>query len=134
MHRGLGATLRSDAHTVSVLIRPILSEMPGGTTLRVELRAERRGSELRADVTAEAESVHVRVWQDGIEVLARTFRAARRAESDLLAEAIELNVPDPVAHGALEAAAALVGDGGGEGAGEAANRAGATSEGQAATA
>ncbi|HEY3523328.1 MAG TPA: glucose-6-phosphate dehydrogenase assembly protein OpcA [Candidatus Limnocylindrales bacterium] len=109
MHRGLGATLRSDGHTVAVLIRPILSEMPGGTTLRVELLAERRGSELRADVTAEAESVHVRVWQDGIEVLERTFRAARRAESDLLAEAIEANVPDPVAQGALEAAAALAG-------------------------
>ncbi len=110
IHRGLGATLRSDAHTVSVLLRPILSDMPGGTTLRVELLAERRGSELRADVTAEAESVHVRIWQDGIEVLERTFRAARRTESDLLAEAIEANVPDPVAQGALEAAAALVGD------------------------
>ncbi len=41
--------------------------MPAGTTLRVELLAERRGSELRADVTAEAETVHVRVWQDGVE-------------------------------------------------------------------
>ena len=45
-----------------------------GTTLRVELLAERRGSELRADVTAEAETVHVRVWQDGVEVLERHFR------------------------------------------------------------
>jgi glucose-6-phosphate dehydrogenase assembly protein OpcA len=109
MHRGLGATLRSDGHVIGVVVRPILSEMPGGTTLRVELLAERRGSELRADVTAEAESVHVRVWQDGIEVLERTFRAARRSESDLLAEAIEANAPDPVALGALDAAAALVG-------------------------
>ena len=109
MHRGLGATLRSDSHAISVVVRPVLSEMPGGTTLRVELLAERRGSELRADVTAEAESVHVRVWQDGIEVLERTFRAARRSESDLLAEAIEANTPDPVAQGALDAAAALAG-------------------------
>jgi hypothetical protein len=109
MHRGLGATLRSDSHEIAVLVRPVLSDMPGGTTLRVELLAERRGSELRADVTAEAESVHVRVWQDGIEVLERTFRAARRSESDLLAEAIEATAPDPVAEAALDSAEALVG-------------------------
>ncbi len=109
MHRGLGATLRAGTREVSVLIRPILSEMPGGTTLRVELLAERRGSELRADVTAQADSVHVRVWQDGIEVLDRMFRAPRRTESELLAEAIEATGPDPVAEGALDAVAELIG-------------------------
>jgi glucose-6-phosphate dehydrogenase assembly protein OpcA len=109
MHRGLGATLRSEAHEISVLIRPVLSDMPSGTTLRVELLADRRGSELRADVTAEAENVHVRVWQDGIEVLERTFRAPRRTEADLLAEAIEATGPDPVAEGTFEAVEALVG-------------------------
>ena len=83
--------------------------MPPGTTLRVELLAERRGSELRADVTAEAETVHVRVWQDGVEVLDRRFSAARRTEVDLLAEAIEASGRDPVGSGSLRAAAALVG-------------------------
>ena len=63
--------------------------MPAGTTLRVELLAERRGSELRADVTAEAEAVRVRAWQDGVDVLDRRFKAPRRTEIDLLAEAIE---------------------------------------------
>ena len=82
------------------------STMPAGTTLRVELLAERRGSELRADVTAEAETVHVRVWQDGVEALDRHFRAARRSDVDLLAEAIESGRRDPVAVGALRAAAA----------------------------
>ena len=67
--------------------------MPAGTTLRVELLAERRGSELRADVTAEAETVHVRVWQDGVEALDRHFLAPRRTEVDLLAEAIEAERP-----------------------------------------
>jgi hypothetical protein len=85
--------------------------MPAGTTLRVELLAERRGSELRTDVTAEAETVHVRVWQDGVEALDRQFRAARRGEADLLAEAIETGRRDPVAVEALRAAAALVGPG-----------------------
>ncbi|HEU4571095.1 MAG TPA: glucose-6-phosphate dehydrogenase assembly protein OpcA [Candidatus Limnocylindrales bacterium] len=110
MHRGLGAALRTDAHDVSVLLRPVLSEMPGGTTLRVELLCRWRSSELRADVTAEAENVHARVWQDGIEVLERTFRAPRRTEADLLAEAIEATAPDPVADGTFAAVEALVGD------------------------
>jgi glucose-6-phosphate dehydrogenase assembly protein OpcA len=106
---GFAATLRGGIHEISVVIRPVASEAPGGTTLRVELLAARRGSELRADVTAEAESVRARVWLDGIAVLDRTFRAARRGEADLLAEAIEATGPDPVAAGALDAAALLVG-------------------------
>ena len=107
--RGLAATLSDGRAEVSVLIRPVLSPMPAGTTLRVELLAERRGSELRADVTAEAETVHVRVWQDGVEALERHFRAPRLTEVDLLASAIEAGGRDPVAPGALRAAAALAG-------------------------
>jgi hypothetical protein len=85
--------------------------MPPGTTLRVELLADRRGSELRTDVTAEAESVHVRVWHDGVEVVDRNFRAARRTDVDLLAEAIESGGHDSVASGALRLAAAITGVG-----------------------
>ena len=91
------------------MVRPVVSPMPAGTTLRVELLAERRGSELRADVTAEAESVHVHVWWDGVEALDRRFHAARRADVDLLAEAIETGYRDRVTSGTLAAAAALVG-------------------------
>lgn len=110
--RGLGATLSDGRAEVAVLVRPVLSKMPAGTTLRVELLAERRGSELRADVTAEAETVHVRVWQDGVEALERHFRAPRRTEVDLLAEAIEAGSRDPVGVGALRSAAALAGPAG----------------------
>jgi len=105
--RGLAATLSDGRADIAVVIRPIVSPMPSGTTLRVELLAERRGSELRADVTAEAETVHMRVWQDGVEVLDRIFRAARRTDTDLLAEAIESGQRDPVAIGSLRSAAAL---------------------------
>ena len=70
-----------------------------GTTLRVELLADWRGSELRADVTAEQEAVHVRVWQDGVHALERGFNAPRRTDIDLLAEAIEAGGRDPVAVG-----------------------------------
>ncbi len=106
---GLGATLRLDRTDVAVVIRPVLSETPPGTTLRVELLAEWRGSELRADVTAEQEAVHVRVWQDGVHALERGFNAPRRNEIDLLAEAIEAGGRDPVAVGTLTLAAKLAG-------------------------
>ncbi len=94
--RGAAATLSDGRSEVAVWYKPVISTMPAGTTLRVELLAERRGSELRADVTAEAETVHVRVWQDGFEALDRHFLAARRGDVDLLAEAIEAGRRDPV--------------------------------------
>ncbi len=76
--RGLVATLSDGRAEVGVVVRPVVSTTPAGTTLRVELLAERRGSELRADVTAEAETVRVRVWLDGVEAQDRLFRAPRR--------------------------------------------------------
>jgi hypothetical protein len=109
LHRGLVGLLRSPRSEVAVVVRPVGSTMPSGTTLRVELRAERRSSELRADVTAEAETVHVRVWLDGVEALERSFLAARRTEVDLLAAAIEAGGADPVARDAIRMAAALTG-------------------------
>jgi glucose-6-phosphate dehydrogenase assembly protein OpcA len=105
---GLAATLSGGHGEVAVVVRPVVSDVPSGTTLRVELLATRRGSELRADVTAEAEHVHVRVWQDGVEALDRTFLAARRNQVELLAEAIETGKRDIVAIGALQTAARLV--------------------------
>ena len=110
LSRGLGAALSDGRSEVSVVVRPVASPMPAGTTLRVELLAERRGSELRADVTAVADSVHVRVWLDGIESLDRTFKAPRRTDVDLLAEAIEVGGRDPISDGSVRMAAALAGD------------------------
>jgi len=109
MSRGLSATLGNGRLDVSVVVRPVLSDMPSGTTLRVELLSERRGSELRADVTAEQESVHVRVWVDGVEELDRGFSAPRRNDVDLLAEAIESGSRDPISDETLRMAADLVG-------------------------
>jgi glucose-6-phosphate dehydrogenase assembly protein OpcA len=106
--RGLVATLADGRGEVAVVVRPVVSRTPPGTTLRVELLCERRGSELRADVTAEAETVRVRVWQDGVEAFDRNFRAPRRGDVDLLAEAIESGRRDPVAVGALRSAAELI--------------------------
>jgi hypothetical protein len=83
--------------------------MPPGTTLRIELLADWRGSELRADITAEQEAVHARIWQDGVHALERGFNAPRRKDVDLLAEAIEGGGRDPVAVGAIRLAADLAG-------------------------
>jgi len=110
LSRGLAAALSDGRSEVAVIVRPVASPMPAGTTLRVELLAERRGSELRADVTAVADSVHVRVWLDGIESLGRTFKAPRRSDVDLLAEAIEVGGRDPISDGSVRMAAALAGD------------------------
>ena len=107
---GLTATLKHNRTEVTVVVRPTLSEMPPGTTLRVELVASIRGSELRADVTAEQEAVHARVWRDGDRILERGFNAPRRKDLDLLAEAIEAGGRDPVAVGALAMAAELAGE------------------------
>lgn len=106
---GYAARLRADAHPVDVVVRPIWSDAPDGTTLRLELLAERRGSELRIEVTGESEAVHVRAWQDGIPVLDRLFRGPRRTDVDLLAEAIETPGRDRIAAEALRAAGRLLG-------------------------
>ena len=106
--RGYAATMRLGQSEVTVVMRPVISGMPAGTTLRVELLAERRGSELRVDVTAEAETVAVHAWQDGVELLDRRFMAARRTEADLLAEAIEAPKRDVVSDGAIRMAARIV--------------------------
>jgi hypothetical protein len=89
------------------VVRPVLSELPAGTTLRVELLAARRGSELRVDVTAETETVMVHAYEDGVEILARPFLAPRRTEVELLAEAIEAVGRDDVAARAILMAAAI---------------------------
>jgi glucose-6-phosphate dehydrogenase assembly protein OpcA len=113
LHRGLAARLR-DARSgeVGVVIRPVTSSAPAGTTLRLEILAERRGSELRADVTAEADNVQVRAWVDGVEAMDRTFKAPRRNDIDLLAEALEGSRRDIVTMDAIRMAAKLAGSGG----------------------
>ena len=108
-HRGLAARLRDRTSDVGVVIRPVASPMPAGTTLRVEILAERRGSELRADVTAEADAVHVHTWLDGVQAIDRTFKAPRRTDVDLLGEALEMSGRDHVAMETIHMAAAIAG-------------------------
>jgi glucose-6-phosphate dehydrogenase assembly protein OpcA len=107
---GYSASLRNGRSEVTVAIRPMQSELPPGTTLRVELSASLQRSKLRADITAEQDAVHARVWRDGERIVERGFNAPRRNDLDLLAEAIEAGGRDPVAVGALRMAAEIVGE------------------------
>ena len=109
LHRGLAGRIRGSGGEVAVVMRPIASTMPPGTTLRVEILAERRGSELRTDVTAEADNVHVHTWLDGVQAIDRTFKAPRRGEVDLLGEALETGGRDPLAVDTIRKAAQLIG-------------------------
>ncbi|HEY3335431.1 MAG TPA: glucose-6-phosphate dehydrogenase assembly protein OpcA [Candidatus Limnocylindrales bacterium] len=109
MDRGLAGKLRGASGEVTVVMRPVSSPMPPGTTLRVEILAERRGSELRTDVTAEADNVHVHTWLDGVQAIDRTFKAPRRGEVDLLGEALETGGRDPLAVETIRKAAELIG-------------------------
>ena len=106
---GAGLARRSDWTPSRGRDPPGLSEMPPGTTLRVELRADI--ARLRAPRRR-----HRRAGRgprpglaDGVQVLERGFSAPRRNELDLLAEAIEAGGRDPVAVGALRMAAELLG-------------------------
>jgi hypothetical protein len=111
LHRGLAARLvRGASSEVAVVIRPLTSSQPPGTTLRVELLADRRGSELRADVTAAAEDVHVHTWVDGVQAMDRTFRERRSTDVDLLGEAIETGGRDPATVATIRMAARLIGE------------------------
>ena len=109
LHRGLAAQLRGAGGEVAVVMRPVASAMPAGTTLRVEILADRRGSELRIDVTAEAENVHVHTFLDGVQAVDRIFKAPRRNDVDLLGEALETGGRDPLAVDTIRKAAQLVG-------------------------
>jgi glucose-6-phosphate dehydrogenase assembly protein OpcA len=107
---GFSAALRNGRIEVPVAIRPMQSEMPAGTTLRVEIRATIQRARLRADITAEQDAVHARVWLGDERILERGFNALRRNELDLLAEAIEAGGRDPVSVQTLAMAAELVGE------------------------
>ncbi len=109
MDRGLVGKLRGASGEVTVVMRPVASSSPPGTTLRVEILAERRGSELRIDVTAEADNVHVHTFLDGVQAIDRTFKAPRRGDVDLLGEALETGGRDPLSADTIRMAAAIMG-------------------------
>ncbi|MBI2778049.1 MAG: glucose-6-phosphate dehydrogenase assembly protein OpcA [Chloroflexi bacterium] len=104
----LRGALRAPRRRIPIELVPVISPMHAGTTLAVELQARRRAGELAMAVTAEADAVMVRATLHGRRLPERRFMAPRRTEVELLAETVESVGRDPVAVGALLAAATLV--------------------------
>ena len=108
---GFDGLLRTRGRQVGVELRAVDSPWSAGTTLRVELTAERRGSRLTVDVTADGEAVLVHGRRDGEPLVERRFLSARQTETELVAETIETVGQDPIARAAIASAAELAGGG-----------------------
>ncbi|MCI0346741.1 MAG: glucose-6-phosphate dehydrogenase assembly protein OpcA [Chloroflexi bacterium] len=106
---GYEARLRARGHYVAVFLRPQESAWSAGTTLKVDLVAERSDRMLDIAVTADGEGVVVVAALDGEPPIERHFLAHRRTETDLIAETIETVGSDPTSRAAIRGAAALAG-------------------------
>jgi glucose-6-phosphate dehydrogenase assembly protein OpcA len=101
------ATLRQGDHQVAVDLRPVCSDLSGGSTVRVEIVSRLRGAELVGDVTATDRVVDVVVRDQGRERARRVYVAPRLNDVDLLVLAVEDSSGAPVAAGALAMAGQL---------------------------
>ena len=103
------ATLRQRQHEVEVVLRPAVSELSPGSTVRVEIASRLRGAELVGSVTAGDRTVEVSVLDDGRERVKRVYVAPRLTDVELLGLAVEEGGADPVAVHALAWASRLLG-------------------------
>jgi len=103
------ALLRQRDHEVSVTLRPEVSELEVGSSVRVELTSRLRGAEMTGFVTAGDCTVDVVVNDCGRERVRRTYNAPRLNEVDLLSRAVEEGGADPLAAAALEKVCRLLG-------------------------
>lgn len=103
------ATLRQGDHDVEVILRPAVSDLGPGSTVRVEIASGLRGVELIGRVSAGDSSVEVSILDNGRERVRRSYMGPRLTSVDLLGRAVEEGAPDPVAVQALAAASRLLG-------------------------
>jgi glucose-6-phosphate dehydrogenase assembly protein OpcA len=105
IHREAGgtrvATLRQAGHAVEVLLRPGISDLGPGSTIRVEITSQLRGATVIGNVAAGDRTVEVSIQHNGRERVRRSYAAPRLTEVELLGRAIEGSAPDPVAVDAL---------------------------------
>ena len=102
------ATLRQAGHAVEVLLRPGISDLGAGSTIRVEITSQLRGAVVVGSVAAGDRTVEVSIQHNGRERVRRSFAAPRLTEVELLGRAIEGSSPDPVAVDALAMGLALL--------------------------
>jgi hypothetical protein len=103
------ATLRQGDHDVEVILRPAVSDLGPGSTVRVEIASGLRGVELIGRVSAGDSSVEVSILDNGRERVRRSYLGPRLTSVDLLGRAVEEGAPDPVAVQTLAAASRLLG-------------------------
>ena len=107
---GLGATLRLDRTDVAVVVRPVLSEMPPGTTLRIELRSPTTAAPSCGPTSPPSRTRFMPAsGRTAFTASSGASTPPRRTDVDLLDEAIEAGGRDPVAVGATRMAAELAG-------------------------
>jgi glucose-6-phosphate dehydrogenase assembly protein OpcA len=105
------ATLRQGDHDVEVVLRPAVSDLGPGATVRVEISSSLRGVELIGRISGGDRSVEVSILDNGRERVRRSYLGPRLTSVDLLGRAVEEGAPDPVAVQALAAASRLLGVG-----------------------
>jgi glucose-6-phosphate dehydrogenase assembly protein OpcA len=103
------ATLRQRNHEVSVVLKPANSDLPAGSTVRVVITSQVRGTDLVGEVTAGDRDVEVTVRDGGRVRLKRTYLAPRLNDVDLLSLSVEENAADPVSVQALAMVHRLLG-------------------------
>ncbi len=103
------ATLRQKEHAVEVVLRPAVSHLGAGSTVRIEIASRLRGAELVGSVAAGDRTVEVTIVDDGRERVRRSYNAPRLTDVDLLGRAVEEGAADPVAVHALAMAKKLLG-------------------------
>lgn len=103
------ATLRQRDHEVSVSLRPAISDLGEGSTVRVELSSRLRGAELVGLLTAGDCTVDVVVNDCGRERVHRTYNAPRLDEVGLLTRAVQEGGTDPLALEILDMARRILG-------------------------
>jgi hypothetical protein len=94
---------------VEVVLRPAVSDLGAGSTVRIEIVSRLRGAELVGSVAAGDCTVDVRIVNDGRERVHRSYNAPRLKDVDLLGRSVEGGAADPVAVHALAMAKKLLG-------------------------
>ena len=89
--------------------KPIESSNVAGSTMEVEIGAQRAGHMLVTRVTGQSDGITVASTIDGDQLPDRHYLVPRRQEGELLAETIEDAGAHPITAEALAMAAAIVG-------------------------
>jgi glucose-6-phosphate dehydrogenase assembly protein OpcA len=105
------AALRQRDHQVAVSLRPTMSDLGEGSTVRVELVSRLRGAEVAGVVTAGDCTVEVVINDAGRERVRRTYNAPRLNDVDLLVRAVSESGADPLGTETLEMARRILGAG-----------------------